>query len=70
MRWHVVIDADRCSGIGLCEALAPDVLEVGDDGRVHALQDSFGDDARRDQATAAAQNCPTRSLHVARMNTD
>lgn len=61
--WRVRIDADRCSGIGMCEALAPDVLEVGDDGRVHARRDGFAD-GLRDQVEQAVRSCPTRSLRL------
>lgn len=61
--WRVLIDTDRCSGIGMCEALAPDVLEVGDDGLVHAQRDGFTD-GLRDQVEEAARSCPTKSLRV------
>lgn len=61
--WRVLIDIDRCSGIGMCEALAPDVFEVGDYGRVHAPRDDIAD-GMRDQVEEAARSCPTQSLRV------
>lgn len=60
---RVVFSADRCAGIGLCEATAPDVFEIGDDGKTHVLQPVV-DVARRVELEEAANNCPTRSLRI------
>jgi ferredoxin len=35
----VGVDRDRCVGSGTCEALAPDVFEVGDDGVLTLLRE-------------------------------
>ncbi len=61
-RLHV--DRDRCVGSGSCEALAPDVFEVDDDGVLTVLLPGPGDDeaaAVRDAVSA----CPTRALSLA-----
>jgi len=29
---RIVVDRDRCTGLGMCEAEAPDLFEVQDDG--------------------------------------
>ena len=58
---RVVVDRDRCVGSGACEALAPDVFEVDDDGVLAVLRAEPEDDdvpAVRD----AVQACPTRAL--------
>ena len=34
---RVEIDRERCAGTGGCEAMAPDVFEVGDDGELVVL---------------------------------
>ena len=59
---RVVVDRDRCVGSGTCEALAPDLFEVGDDGVVGLLrQDPAGDhEAARDAVSA----CPTGALSL------
>jgi ferredoxin len=53
-------DRDRCVGSGPCEMLAPDVLEVGDDGVVTVLRPDDAGDPARD----AVQQCPTRALRL------
>ncbi len=58
------VDRDRCVGSGSCEALAPDVFEVGDDGVLTVLLAEPGEDevaAVRDAVAA----CPTRALELA-----
>lgn len=60
---RVVFHPDRCSGIGLCEAAAPDIFEIGDDGRTQVRQPMV-DPARRAELEEAARNCPTRSFTV------
>ena len=59
---RVLVDRERCVGSGTCEALAPDLFEVGDDGVVEVLRaDPTGDDeAARDAVSA----CPTRALSL------
>ncbi len=55
------VDRTRCLGTGGCEALAPEVFEVGDDGVVALLVAEVGpgdEDAVRD----AVDSCPTLAL--------
>jgi ferredoxin len=63
----VVFRADRCSGIGLCEAATPDIFEIGDDGRAHVRQPMV-DSARRAELEEAAMNCPTASFTIEIVN--
>jgi ferredoxin len=58
---RIVVDTDQCTGHGICESLAPDVFEVGDDGIVHLLMDDLPAD-RRATFEAAVAECPTQSL--------
>ncbi len=60
---RVVFRADRCSGIGLCEAAAPDIFEIGDDGRLQ-VRAPMVDAARRAELEEAAMNCPTGSFTI------
>jgi ferredoxin len=62
----VRVEADRtkCAGIGMCEMLAPDVFEVGDDGAVHVHNDAVTQalDAALHEAVGS---CPTAALRIA-----
>jgi ferredoxin len=61
---RVEVDRDRCVGSGTCEALAPGVFEVDDDGVLAVLRPEPGEDDLtevRDAVTA----CPTRALALA-----
>lgn len=60
---RAAIDTTRCTGIGLCEATAPDFFELGDDGLAHLLVEAV-DVARRQELEDAALNCPTQSITV------
>ena len=57
------IDEELCVGTGVCEATAPDLFEIGDDGISHVLVDFVPED-RLQAAREAAANCPTRALKV------
>jgi ferredoxin len=59
---RVLVDRERCVGSGTCEALAPDLFEVGDDGVVELLRpDQGGDEAVARDAVSA---CPTGALSL------
>jgi ferredoxin len=60
----VVVDRDRCVGSGSCEALAPAVFEVDDDGVLALLRPEPADDELAD-VRDAVQTCPTRALTLA-----
>ncbi|MGW4487282.1 ferredoxin [Amycolatopsis sp. NPDC004368] len=59
------IEADRelCAGLGMCEAMAPDFFEVGDDGVVIVLDETPAEEHRTD-LTAATDACPMLALKV------
>jgi ferredoxin len=61
---RVVCDYDKCTGLGMCEAEAPDVFEVGDDGSLQILDESPGED-KRAELEAAVEACPTEALSIA-----
>jgi len=59
----IVVDRSRCTSIGLCEATAPDIFEIGDDGALHIpLTDMSAD--RRSDLEQACDNCPTQALSI------
>jgi ferredoxin len=55
------IDTVRCAGHGVCEALRPDIFEVGDDGKAHLLVDEL-DEADRSGVQDAVNQCPEQAL--------
>lgn len=57
----VVVDRGRCTGIGICESVAPDFFEVNDDGEMVLLHDSFTDDQRALLLESVA-SCPAAAL--------
>jgi ferredoxin len=60
---RVEVDRERCVGSGACEALAPDVFEVDDDGVLVVHRPQPSDDELGD-VEDAVQACPTRALSL------
>jgi ferredoxin len=61
---RIAVDRELCIGSGACEALLPDVFEVGDDGVVTVLRPEVAPDGEDDVRDAVAQ-CPTGALSLA-----
>lgn len=62
MSWHVELDRDICAGHGLCGAVAPDLIDIDDDG-YPVIGDPVPEDqleAARDAVTA----CPEQALKL------
>ncbi len=57
----IVVDRARCTGLGICESIAPDYYEIGDDGTMILHIDSIrpGDEALIEESVRA---CPTLAL--------
>ncbi|MBP2367640.1 ferredoxin [Pseudonocardia parietis] len=60
---RVVVDFDRCTGLGLCESLAPDFFEVQDDGSLELLRSEVNE-AERAELQEAVRSCPTEALRL------
>ena len=58
---RVRVDTDLCVGTGVCEATAPDLFEVTDEGTSRVLLDSVSPELF-DAARRAVADCPTRAL--------
>lgn len=63
MALRVEIDHGRCSGLGLCEAEAPEIFEVQEDGSLTLLEPAPSED-RRAACEAAVASCPTEALRL------
>jgi ferredoxin len=60
---RIQVDTDRCTGHGVCESIADDIFEVGDDGMVHLLVEDV-DETRRADVESAVAECPTQALSI------
>jgi ferredoxin len=60
---RLVVDRDRCQGVGMCETAAADVIEVGDDGQSHVLVDELAPEHLQ-AAQVAVANCPAEALSL------
>ena len=60
---HARVDTDVCVGTGVCEATAPDLFEVTEEGTARALLDDVPPE-RAEAARQAAADCPTRALKL------
>ena len=47
----IIVDRERCTGLGVCESIAPEVFEVGNDGSV-VPRSSRVEDGEADVETA------------------
>lgn len=59
----IVLDENKCSSLGMCESVAPDLFEVGDDGELNVLKPTPPEYQRAilEEAVAA---CPTSALSI------
>jgi ferredoxin len=60
---RIVLNRAKCTGIGICEAVAPDVFEVDDDGNLVVLSAEVpaGTEAEVDEAV---EGCPAQALRL------
>ena len=61
---RIILEEAKCDGLGMCEAEAPDLFEVQDDGTLVILDATPGED-RRSEVEAACDACPTLALSIA-----
>ncbi|MCW2750466.1 MAG: fdx2 [Aeromicrobium sp.] len=59
----VVVDFTKCTGLGICESLAPDYFEVNDDGDLVLLREDISDQDLQSIEEAVA-GCPTEALLI------
>ncbi|MDT2006489.1 ferredoxin [Rhodococcus opacus] len=55
------VDRTKCTGLGICESLAPDYFEIDDAGGLLLLREE-ADDRDIDDVRAAIEGCPTEAL--------
>jgi len=62
----VILDREKCTGLGICESISPEHFEIDDDGRLVVLKDEFGED-ERELLEEGVRSCPTAALRIAAM---
>jgi ferredoxin len=60
---RVEVDLGKCTGHGICESIAEDVFEVGDDGVV-IIHDNERPETDRDRMQQAVTQCPAAALRL------
>lgn len=60
---HIVVDYVKCTGLGMCEAEAPELFEVQGDGSLTVLS-ACPTPAQIAAAQAAVDSCPTEALSL------
>lgn len=61
--YRISIDRSICDGYGVCESIAPEVFELGDDG-LAALRTSMSED---EAVQEACDSCPAGAISIARV---
>ena len=59
MAYRIVVDRNKCQGIGACVSAAPDVFEVDREGKAVVINAGGGDD---DTILQAAEACPLEAI--------
>jgi ferredoxin len=61
MAYRIVIDREKCQGIGACVGTAPDVFEIDSEGKSVVINAEGADD---DTVLAAAEACPLEAISL------
>jgi len=57
------VDPETCIGCGLCPSIAPDVYEMRDDGKAHAISEDVPSGSES-SAQEAADSCPVSAITI------
>ena len=58
----VKVNPDVCIGCGACQAIAPDVFEINDDGIAQEISEEVKEEFVED-ATEAKEGCPVNAIY-------
>ncbi|MDX6234244.1 MAG: ferredoxin [Nocardioidaceae bacterium] len=59
----VLVDFGKCTGLGICESLAPEFFEVNDEGDLVLLKEGISEEELQAVEEAVA-GCPTEALLI------
>ena len=57
----LIVDKDICIGCGACQAIAPDVFEIDEDGLAVSVVDTVNEEVMED-AIDAKEGCPVNAI--------
>ncbi len=60
---RIVVDRNRCTGLGVCESMVPDMFEVREDGQL-ALHHETVPEGQLEDVEEAVASCPTEALRI------
>lgn len=60
----VIVDRDKCTALGNCEAIAEEYFSVDDEGRLQLLREEI-DEADLAEVKRAVSGCPMAALTIA-----
>jgi ferredoxin len=58
---RILVDRDKCEGLGMCESMAHEFFELDDDDQMHVLDENPAEEHRK-LLTAAVSSCPVLAL--------
>lgn len=61
----ILVDYEKCTGLGICESLAPGHFEVNDDGDLLLLEEIVSE-ADIQAVEEACAGCPTEAIRIER----
>lgn len=61
----VTVDFNKCTGLGICESMAPEFFEVNDEGTLELLKEDITD-VELQSVEEAVAGCPTEALRIER----
>lgn len=59
MSYRIVVDREKCQGIGACVGAAPDVFEIDNEGKAIVINAEGADD---EAILMAAEACPLEAI--------
>ena len=60
---NALVDQDLCIGCGLCPSIAPNVFEMREDDKAHAIVDKIPEDDEA-EAQESAESCPVNAIAI------
>lgn len=61
---RLIVDSEACQGHNRCKVLAPELIDLDDEGYAIVKNDGVVPDDLRDKAQLAVDNCPEFALSV------
>ena len=59
----IILDRTKCTGLGICESIAPELFEIDEDGELIVHTDTVPE-GQLDVVEQAVRGCPTEALRL------